>query len=61
MCHHVHVKLSAEDKAAVKKISSWMIPVYATAVLAVIAVAAAIGGPRNGEVVASVSAPAPAR
>ena len=40
MCHHahVHVTLSAEDKAAAKKLSGIMIPVYASIVLAVIAV-----------------------
>jgi hypothetical protein len=61
MCHHIHVTLSAEDKAAVKTVSGWMIPVYATVVLAAIAVVAASSGPRNGELVASASAPAAQR
>jgi hypothetical protein len=60
-CHHVHVMLSAEDKAAVKTMSSWMIPVYATIMLAAIAVVAATSGPRNGELVASASVPATQR
>jgi hypothetical protein len=60
-CHHVHVTLSAEDKAAVKTMSGWMIPVYATVVLAAIAVVAVTSGPRNGELVASASAPAAQR
>jgi hypothetical protein len=58
MCHHVHVRLSAEDKAAVKTMSGWMIPAYAMAVLAVIALVAVTGAPRPGELVASASAPA---
>jgi len=61
MCHHVHVTLSAEDKATAKKISGWMIPVYAMVVLAAIAVVAATSGPRSGELVASSSAPAATR
>jgi hypothetical protein len=58
MCHHIHVRLSAEDKAAVKTMSAWMIPAYAMAVLAVIALVAVTGAPRPGELVASASAPA---
>jgi len=61
MCHHVHVRLSAEDKAATKTISGWMIPIYATVVLAAIVVVAATSGPRNSELVASSSAPAATR
>jgi hypothetical protein len=61
MCRHVHVMLSAEDKAAAKKISGWLIPAYAMAVLALIAVMAVSSAPRNGELVASRSAPAAAR
>jgi hypothetical protein len=56
-CHYVHVTLSAEDKAAVKTMSGWMIPVYATVVLAVIALVAVSGGQRRGEIVASTAAP----
>jgi hypothetical protein len=58
MCHHVYVKLSAEDRKDVKKLSGVMIPVYASIVLAVIAVVAVSGAPRQGELIASSSAPA---
>ena len=63
MCHHahVHVTLSAEDKAAAKKLSGIMIPVYASIVLAVIAVVAVSGAPRQGEQIATTSVPAATR
>jgi hypothetical protein len=61
MCHHVHVTLSAEDKKDVKRLSGLMIPIYASIVLAVIAVVALPGAPRQGELMASASAPAAAR
>jgi hypothetical protein len=61
MCHHVYVKLSAEDRKDVKKLSGVMIPVYASIVLAVIAVVAVSGAPRQGELIASSSAPAATR
>ncbi len=62
MCHHahVHVTLSAEDKAAAKKLSGFLIPVYASAVLAVIALVAVTGAPPQGEQIAA-SIPATAR
>ena len=40
MCHRVYVMLSAEDKQDVKKLSGIMIPVYASIMLALIAVVA---------------------
>lgn len=55
MCHRVHVMLSAEDKKDVKKISGIMIPVYASVLLAMIAVVAIAGGSRQ-ELVASTAA-----
>ena len=60
MCHHahVHVSLSAEDKKDVKKLAGIMIPVYASIVLAAIAVVAVTGTPRQGEQVAFASVPA---
>ena len=58
MCHHVYVTLSAEEKAAAKKMSGFMIPVYASIVLAVIAVVAVTGTPRQGEQIAATSVPA---
>ncbi len=58
MCHHVHVHvtLSAEDKQDVKKLAGIMIPVYASIVLAMIAVAAVASSPRQSELVASAGA-----
>ena len=61
MCHHVHVTLSAEDKKDVKKLSGIMIPIYASIVLAVIAVVAVTSAPRQSELIASTSVPAAAR
>jgi hypothetical protein len=61
MCRHVYVRLSAEEKAAVKKLSGTMIPIYASILLAMIAVAmiavaTVAGGSRQGEQIASSSA-----
>lgn len=63
MCHpaHIHVMLSAEDKKDVKKLAGIMIPVYASAMLALVAFVAVTGGSRQGELVASTAAPAAAR
>jgi len=58
MCHHVHVTLSAEDKKDIKKLSGVMIPVYASIVLAVIAVVAVTVSHPQTELVASNSIPA---
>ena len=60
MCRHAHVPvtLTAEDKAAAKKLSGILIPVYASIVLAVIAVVAVGGGRPQGEWVAAANAPA---
>jgi hypothetical protein len=55
MCHHVHVTLSAEDKKDLKRLSGIMIPVYASVVLAVIAVVAVTGSHPQTELVASNS------
>ncbi len=56
MCHHVYVKVSAEEKKEAKKLSGILIPVYASIVLAVVAVVALSGAPRPGEQVASTTA-----
>jgi len=56
MCHHVHVTLSAEDRQHVKKLSGIMLPLYASIVLAVIAVVAVSSGSRQDELVAASSA-----
>jgi hypothetical protein len=60
MCHSVRVKLSPEERAYAKRLTGVMIPVYAVAVLAIIALMAMAGGPRSGDLVASASAPAAA-
>jgi hypothetical protein len=63
MCHpaHIHVMLSAEDKKDVKKLAGVMIPVYATAMLALIVFVAVTGGSRQGELVATTAVPAATR
>jgi hypothetical protein len=61
MCHHVHVTLSAEDKKHVTRLSGLLIPVYASIVLAAIAVVALTDASRQGELIASASVPAAAR
>jgi hypothetical protein len=58
MCHRVYVTLSAEDKKDIKKLSGIMIPVYASVMLALIAVVAVSAGSRQGELVASTNIPA---
>jgi hypothetical protein len=55
MCHRVHVPLSAADRKDVKALSGVLIPVYATVVLAVIAVVAVNAGMPRGNQVATVS------
>jgi hypothetical protein len=57
MCHHVYVRLSAEEKKEAQKFSGVLIPVYASIVLAVIAVVALTGAPRPGEQIASTTPP----
>jgi hypothetical protein len=58
MCQHVHVTLSAEEKKDVRKLAGVMIPIYASIMLAAIAVVAVAGGPPKGELVATNSTPA---
>ena len=58
MCHAVRVSLSPEERAIAKRLTGFMIPVYAMAVLAIVALAALTGGPRSSELVASSAAPA---
>jgi hypothetical protein len=55
MCHRVYVTLSAEERAAAKNLSGYLIPVYASIVLAVMAVT---GTPRQGEQIVATSVPA---
>ncbi len=61
MCYRVHVVLSAEDKQEIKKLSGIMIPIYASIMLALIAVVAVTGSSRQGELVASNAARAATR
>ena len=61
MCHHVHVTLSAEERQDVKKLAGIMIPVYASIVLAMIAVVTVTGSRPQGEQIVSTSAPAATR
>jgi hypothetical protein len=58
MCHHVHIRvlLTEEDRKDVKKLSGIMVPVYASVLLAMIAVVALSSGSRQGELIASSSA-----
>lgn len=56
MCHRVYVMLSAQDKQDVKKLSGIMIPVYASIMVALIAVVAVSGSSQQGELVASTTA-----
>jgi hypothetical protein len=58
MCHRAYVTLSAEDKKDVKKLSGIMIPVYASIMLALIAIVAVSGGSRQGELLATAAASA---
>lgn len=58
MCHRVYVTLSAEERGAAKKLSGYLIPVYASIVLAIIAVVAVTGTPRQGEQIVATSVPA---
>jgi hypothetical protein len=55
MCHHVHVTLSAEEKKEAKKIAAALIPVYASIVLAVVALVTVVSAPRPGGLIASGS------
>jgi hypothetical protein len=61
MCHHGRIRLSAEDRKDVKKLSGIMAPVYATAILALLAFVVVTGGSRQGELVASTTVPASTR
>jgi hypothetical protein len=61
MCHHVRIMLSAEDKQDVKKLSGIMIPIYASVLLALVAVVAVRGSSPSDELVASTVTPSPTR
>jgi hypothetical protein len=53
MCHHIYVTLSAEEKKETKKLAGFLIPVYASIVLAVVALVTVAGAQRPGELIAS--------
>lgn len=63
MCHpaHIHVMLSAEDKKEIKNLAGIMIPIYASAMLALIGFVAVTASSRQAELVASTAAPAATR
>ena len=56
MCGHVYVRLSADERKQVKSFAGIMIPVYASILLAIVAVAAIGSAPRPGEMIAASSA-----
>ncbi len=56
MCHRHIVTLSAEDEKDVRKLSGFLIPIYASIVLAMFAVVAVTGTAQRGDRVASTSA-----
>ena len=59
MCHGIHVNLSQEERADARRLTGILAPVYAVAVLAIIALVAVTSGPpRSGDMVASASTPA---
>ena len=53
MCRHVHVTLSADERQQVKSHAGIMAPIYATVVLALVAIAAVGSLSRQGELIAS--------
>jgi hypothetical protein len=61
MCHRVSITLSAEERAAARKVVGFLIPVYASVVLAAIAVVAVGGAPRQNEQIAATAVPVSAR
>jgi hypothetical protein len=61
MCHHGRVRLSAEDREDAKKLSGIVVPIYATAMVALLAFVVVTGGSRQGELVTSTTAPASTR
>jgi hypothetical protein len=61
MCHYGRIRLSAEDREDVRKLSGIMLPIYATAMVALLAFIVVTGGSRQGELVASTTAPASTR
>lgn len=52
MCHAVRIRLSAEEKKDVRKLSGVLIPIYASVVLVLLAAVAVTQVPRSHEPVA---------
>ena len=61
MCHHGRIRLSAEDREDVRKLSGIMVPIFVTAMVALLAFVVVTGASRQGELVASTTAPASTR
>ena len=57
MCHHGRIRLSTEDREDVRKLSGIMLPIYATAMVALLAFVVVTSGSKQGELVASTAAP----
>jgi hypothetical protein len=55
MCHpaHIRITLTAEEKKDTRKLAGIMIPVYASILLAVVAVVAVGSASRPGEMIAA--------
>lgn len=53
MCHHVHVRISAEERQSARRFSGALIPAYASIALALLAAAVIFQPPRQGELVAA--------
>jgi hypothetical protein len=61
MCQHGRIRLSAEDREDLKKLAGIVVPIYATAMVAMLALVVIVGGSRQSELVASIAAPASTR
>ena len=57
MCQHGRIRLSAEDREDLKKLAGIVVPIYATAMVAMLALVVIIGGSRQTELVASTATP----
>jgi len=59
MCHHVHVKLTAPETKAVRKMYGIMVPVFASIVLLLLAAITLTQPPRAGDVLMAEATSAP--
>jgi hypothetical protein len=60
MCHAVRVELTPQERADARRLTVRLVPIYAAAVLAIIALAAFNAAPRTGSMVATMAHPAAA-